>query len=113
MAPRKPKGIDWNSNLSDFKDAVLNTPERAAKNLFNVAKSTPLGIATQTAVKGANTYKNKGYKAAVTEQAKIAGIQIGSEIAGNVAGKVVGKAVSSAAPTIAKAGSPEIPCTIG
>ncbi len=59
-------------SLADFKNMLLNTPERAANNLLNVVKSTPLGIATQTAIKGVNTFKSEGYKAAVKEQAKIA-----------------------------------------
>ena len=102
MAPKKPKGIDWNSNLSDFKDAVLNTPERAVTNITNVVKSTPIGIAVQNAAKGYTTYKNEGYKAAVTQSAKTAATQLATEAIGYGAGKVVTKTVSAAAPSIAK-----------
>jgi hypothetical protein len=88
MAPKKPKGIDWNSNLSDFKDAVLNTPERAVTNITNVVKSTPIGIAVQNAAKGITTFKNEGYKAAVTQSAKTAAAQLATEAVGYGVGKV-------------------------
>lgn len=102
MPARKPKGIDWNDNLADFKQAVLNTPQRAVKNAVNVAKSTPIGVAVQTANKGYSTFKNKGYKAAVAQQAQIAGIQLATEAAGLAAGKVAGKAIGAAATQINK-----------
>jgi hypothetical protein len=102
MAPKKPKGIDWNSNLSDFKDAVLNTPERAVTNITNVVKSTPIGIAVQNAAKGVTTFKNEGYKAAVTQSAKTAATQLATEAVGYGVGKVAGKVVSAAAPSVAK-----------
>jgi hypothetical protein len=89
-------------SLASFKNILLNTPERAANNLLNVVKSTPLGIATQTAIKGANTFKEKGYKAAVTEQAKIAGVTLAIEAAtagaGAVGSKVIPKVVQSGLP---------------
>jgi hypothetical protein len=83
------------SNLADFKKVVLNTPQRAANNLLNVVKSTPLGIAAQTAAKGAATYQNKGYKAAVTQQAKIAGLQIASEVISYGTGKALQRGVGA------------------
>lgn len=102
MAPRKPKNIDWNSNLSDFKDAVLNTPQRAVNNITNVVKSTPIGIAAQNAAKGVTTFKNEGYKAAVTQSAKTAATQLATEAVGYGVGKVLGKTASAAAPSVAK-----------
>ena len=102
MAPKKPKGIDWSDNLADFKTAILNTPERAATNLANVAKSTPLGIAIQNAAKGVTTFKNEGYKAAVTQSAKTAATQLATEGIGYGVGKVAGKTAKVVAPSIAK-----------
>jgi len=93
-------------SLASFKNILFNTPERAANNLLNVVKSTPLGIATQNAITGVNTFKEKGYKAAVTEQAKIAGVALATEAAGAgvgyVAGKVIKAGVTAAAPSVAK-----------
>ena len=89
-------------SLADFKNILFNTPQRAVNNLIDVVKSTPLGIATQTAAKGVNTFKTKGYKAAVTEQAKIAGITLAIEAAtagaGAVGSKVIPKVVQSGIP---------------
>lgn len=87
-------------SLADFKNILFNTPQRAANNIINVVKSTPLGIATQNAIKGVNTFKEKGYKAAVTEQAKIAGITLATEAATAGAG---GLAVTALKPVVRRA----------
>lgn len=91
------------NNLADFKNMLLNTPERAANNLLNVVKSTPLGIATQTAIKGVNTFKSEGYKAAVKEQAKIAGTTLAIQAATSAAGAAASKVI----PKIAQSGLPQ------
>lgn len=103
MKPNLAVSDTSGGSLADFKKTLLNTPERAANNLLNVVKSTPLGIATQTAIKGVNTFKSEGYKAAVKEQAKIAGTTLAIQAAGSVAGAAASKVI----PKIAQSGLPQ------
>ena len=84
------------------RQAIASTPARAVENLQNVVGNTPIGIAVQRAMSGAQTFRNEGYLSAVEQQAKFAGTDIALNAAGGVVGKGVGKVVSKVAPTIAR-----------
>jgi hypothetical protein len=86
MPAKKPKGIDWNDNLADFKNALVKAVSQnpiVAQNVkyFNAAKKGPSTVIKTAASDAAWTIAGEGAARAIGGVGKV----VGKVVAQNVA----------------------------